>query len=106
MRCEAIELTEMGQGNDDRLFLPVRLFYAMRLEFVKSIVLTAFVHLLCRFSSKWFCSVKATLSVVKKFVRQAFFFDSLTYADNFLRLKFCFKKLKYAQCTNVFAMCK
>ena len=53
--CDAIELAEMGQGRDDRLFLPVRLFnvfHANRVECVKSTVLTASVLLSRRFSSK------------------------------------------------------
>ena len=64
--CDAIELAEMGQGRDDRLFLLVRLFnvsHGSRLECVKSIVLTASVPLSCPFSSRRLSSARAALSV-------------------------------------------
>ena len=63
----------MGQGHDDYLFLPVRLFNVLRangLECVKSIVLIAAVYLSRRFSSKRFCNARAALSVASPWMLQ------------------------------------
>ena len=64
--CNAIKLAAMGQGRDGCLFLPVRLFnvsHASRVEWVKSIVLTASLHLSRRFSSRRLNSARAALLV-------------------------------------------